>query len=219
MKILIVSATSKESDKLTSYKAERHLVQVLVTGIGMVNSAYVLTRILARETFDLIIHIGVCGSYNKNFALGQIVHVRENIFGDMGATDALGNFLDMRTMGFRHFSADGKDYYNAIENPNDTNRFFNHVKIPSVKGLTVNTVNGDSARIESMKRLFNPDIESMEGAAIALVCVQECVPYFEFRSISNYVEPRDTSKWNLPLALSSIQDFTIEMIAGIRKDH
>ena len=54
-----------------------------------------------------------------------------------------------------------------------------------------------------MKRL-NPDIESMEGAAVFKVCEEMRVPCIQIRSISNKVERRNKENWNLDLAISNL---------------
>ena len=219
MKILIVTATAGESDKIVSQRFGVHDIRVEVTGIGMVNTAYRLTKMLSSVSFDLVLNVGICGCYNFRRPIGEVVHVKEEILSEMGASDSDGHFLDLQRMGFKNFTVTGKDYYNRIENPNLLSDFFDHdlQAIPHVTGLTVNTVNGDTQRINNTKKTFSPEIENMEGGSVASVCLQEGVPYFEFRSISNYVEPRDTSKWNIPLACASVQDFTIRMLSHLRK--
>lgn len=55
-----------------------------------------------------------------------------------------------------------------------------------------------------MRLKYNPEIETMEGAAVFFVCLKEGIPFFELRSISNMVEPRDINNWNIPLALKNL---------------
>jgi futalosine hydrolase len=80
------------------------------------------------------------------------------------------------------------------------------LSIPAVKGVTNNTVSGEKQLIKWRKEKFSPDIETMEGAAFFYVCLHENVPFVEIRSISNMVEPRDKSKWNIPLAIKNLSD-------------
>lgn len=193
-------------------------MQVLVTGIGMVNTAYQLAKTLSEKKFDLVLHIGICGCYDPSISIGDVVHLSEEIFAELGATEGDGSFLDLKKMGFKHFSKDGKDFFNSITNPSKPTDFFDRTAplVRDVKSLTVQTVSGDTGRIARMRTLYDPSVENMEGGAVALVCLQEGVPYFEFRAVSNYVEPRDTSKWNLPLACSTIQKFVIELLTHLK---
>ena len=49
--------------------------------------------------------------------------------------------------------------------------------------------------------------ENMEGAAAAQVCLRHGgIPFVELRAISNHVEDRDTSRWDLPGACRRAQD-------------
>ena len=59
MKILIVAATTKEIN-------ENNLIDydVLITGVGMVNTVFSLTKYLHNHTPDIIINVGISGAYN-----------------------------------------------------------------------------------------------------------------------------------------------------------
>jgi futalosine hydrolase len=76
--------------------------------------------------------------------------------------------------------------------------------IPAVSGITINTTTGSQDVVTAMKARYNPDIESMEGAAFFYTCIKEGIPFVQIRAISNYVEPRDKSKWNIPLAVKNL---------------
>ena len=53
---------------------------------------------------------------------------------------------------------------------------------------------------------YNPDVESMEGAAMHYVCLQEGISFVQIRAISNYVEPIDKSKWQMGKAIKNLND-------------
>ncbi len=184
----------------------------------MINTVYHMTKILAGAKFDLILNIGICGSYLANLKIGDTVHIEEEVFSELGATNGDGNFLDLEALGFTHFSARGKPHFNVLRNPHAASEFFTgglH-EIFSGKSLTVHNVHGDAAGIERMKRDFAPDFENMEGGAVAYVCLNEELPYFEFRAISNYVEPRNKDHWNIPLACERIQQFALKLIQQVK---
>jgi futalosine hydrolase len=52
----------------------------------------------------------------------------------------------------------------------------------------------------------------MEGAASAHVCAIYGVPLAEVRGISNIIEKRDLSRWNIPLAATRAQQTALELI-------
>jgi futalosine hydrolase len=98
MRILIVSATEKEIKPLLkklsfgknavgSFKKGRYkniYVDVLITGIGMVSTAYHCAKI-AGEAYDCAINIGIAGSFKKDIALGTVVNVIYDRFSELGA--------------------------------------------------------------------------------------------------------------------------------------
>jgi len=64
---------------------------------------------------------------------------------------------------------------------------------------------------------YNPAVESMEGAAFHYACLLEKIPFFQLRSISNYVEVRDKSKWKIPLAIQQLNENLITYIEHLRQ--
>jgi futalosine hydrolase len=56
------------------------------------------------------------------------------------------------------------------------------------------------------------EIESMEGAAFLFACNQTKVSCRQIRAVSNYVEKRDRSKWNIPLAITNLNKVLIDFI-------
>lgn len=215
MHILIVSATQFEVKPLLEYlqiqpatpgicKAARpvnnHRIGVLITGIGMVNTAYAMGR-YGNGAYDLIVNAGVCGAFDRSVSPGTLVHVTEDILSEMGAEDGDG-FLTYDQMGLpgeHRFSARLSDTFAAI------------ASLKPVKGITVNTVHGNERSIGWIKQLYNPDVESMEGAAFFAAC-PDARNIVQIRSISNHVEKRDKSKWQMPLAIKNLNDFLIDFI-------
>ena len=57
-----------------------------------------------------------------------------------------------------------------------------------------------------------PLIESMEGAAVFYVCNWLGIPCYQVRAVSNFVEPRDSSKWNIPLALENLKEALLNVL-------
>jgi futalosine hydrolase len=73
-------------------------------------------------------------------------------------------------------------------------------------------VHGNEDSIRTITNLFSPDIESMEGAAFFRGCNRLSENYFQVRAVSNYVEKRDKSKWDIPLAINNLNNFCITLI-------
>lgn len=211
--ILIVSATRMEVEPLMKqygivankkegfYAAPNHPIAVLITGVGMVNTAYYLGT-YSQHSFDYFLNMGIAGAFNRNCKLGEVVLVKEDTFSEMGAENG-NEFIPYGEMSL-----------------GGTNRYVDKSEINSallsslrkVKAITVNTVHGNEATINKVMDLFHPDIESMEGAAFFRAFVDLQANVFQIRAVSNYVEKRDTDKWNIPLAVKNLNDFAIAFV-------
>ena len=211
MKILLVAATQAEIEPfllrfaITTGSLERligkHLVKVLITGVGMVPTAFSLGKHLSGSSYDLALNAGIAGSFDFSLALGDVCMVEEDVFSELGAEDGE-EFLAFESLGF-----DGS-IQQALPDPGfpipDT--------IKKVKALTVNKVHGNELSIAKAIACFDPQIESMEGAAFFYACKQSSIPCIQIRVISNYVERRNTEKWNIPLAIKNLNDTIIQLL-------
>jgi futalosine hydrolase len=84
--------------------------------------------------------------------------------------------------------------------------------LETVSALTVNTAHGDEKSIEKIKTLFNPQVESMEGAAFFYACLFEGITCSQIRTISNKVEKRNRDSWDIPLAVKNLCDTGIQIL-------
>ena len=84
--------------------------------------------------------------------------------------------------------------------------------LKKVSGITVNTTHGNNRSVELFKDKFNADIETMEGAAVFYVCLQEQIRFMQIRAVSNYVEERNVANWNIPLAIENLNQKLLEII-------
>ena len=190
MKILFVAATEEEIAPIRNITSS-HSLDYLITGPGMVATAYGLTKILSEKKYDLAINIGLAGSFDRSIKIGEPVYVSEDIFSELGAEDG-DDFLDIQKIGLKsHF----------IFHPTADVSGFN---IRKVKSITVNTVHGQNSSIEKIQARLNPQTETMEGAAFFFVCEKEKTPAFQIRTISNYVERRNKLSWNIQLAIENL---------------
>lgn len=216
--ILIVAATAAElaptfkkyqinfnaSVALYSSQLKNTKVNFLITGVGMVNTAFQLGKI-SNIKFDVIINAGIAGTFDSNMPLGQVVLVMQDELAEMGAEDGDDFILfnDLNLGGSSIFTAKYDDEIKAI----------NH--LPKVNGITVNKVHGKIKSIEKTKQFFNADVESMEGAAFYRATENMAPIVIQIRSISNLIEKRDKSKWQIPLAIKNVNACLINIIESI----
>ncbi len=214
MKILITAATPDEllaaRRALTVFPGI--VAHCAVTGIGVTATAYHTLKQLRQGPFDLAINIGIAGAFNDQLAVGDVCRVVKEYFGDTGVRTPSGfstlfdeNLLNADTFPFQSGALHAPEL--KIENGElrVKNQFsILHSPFSIATGVTVQTVSGEAQQIEELRARFSPDIETMESAAFFYVCLQEKVPFIALRAISNRVEPRDKSRWNIPLALDNL---------------
>ena len=203
MRQLIVAATSLEIAPFLEYleqlsSAKRNEINILITGIGGVATALQLGKHLSSTDYDRVINVGIAGAYDQSLQLGQVVEIVEDQFGDLGAEDRDGTFIDAFELGIQ-------ENKHPFVNQKLTN--LSPLSIPEitlVKGITVNKVTGTEATKKEIAQKFAPQTESMESAAFFYSCISFNVPFAAIRSISNYVEPRNRANWKMKLAISNL---------------
>lgn len=207
MKVLITAATLPEikplADWLEQERTDGKEIKVLITGIGMFSTAYHLGKHLAAERPDLAIQAGIAGSFRRDWAIGDTVLVKQEVLGDLGAEDN-GQYRDLFDLGLWQYDMPPFTHHHLINT-------LQHLpagahQLPQGTGVTVNTVSGSATTIARLEQKYQPDLESMEGAAFHYCCLQENIPFLQLRAISNYVEVRDKSKWNIPLAVQNLNN-------------
>jgi futalosine hydrolase len=78
--------------------------------------------------------------------------------------------------------------------------------------VTVSTCTGSAVKATEIENRTGGICENMEGAAVALACQQLSVPLLEIRGISNLVEDRDSSRWDLPGGMISAQNAIMALL-------
>ncbi len=204
-KVLLVVASQVEEEVVKSVlRTTKHAQQyeVLNTGIGMVATAYSLSKRLQQKNYELLINLGIAGSFNKGLSIGELVHVKRDGFSELGAEDGK-NWIPFQTNSFNG----NKNETNSIEwiQPQIETNFTFLRKLPKVDAITVSTVHGNLDSIKMVQERWPAQIESMEGAAVFFVGNQENLPCLQLRAISNYIETRDVTTWDIPMALKSLE--------------
>jgi len=217
MKILIVAATPGEIEPLIekcqrewteaqagSFNKGEITIEFLITGIGMTCTSYALGKVLPGSKPDLCINAGIAGAFPGKFEIGDVVHVVKDSIPEMGATDSDGRHLSLPEMGLT------EDISNTDGLINKEAGAYNF--LPRATGITVNTVHGDNGGITQVQMKFPADIETMESAAFYYCCIKEGVSFLAIRAISNIIEPRDRSKWDIPLAIKKLNIQLVELV-------
>lgn len=196
----------KQGEHLSRYQYKSGTIDVLISGVGMIPTAYFLGRQLALQHYDLAINAGIAGTFNRSIPLGTVVNVIEDCVPELGAEDGE-QFLSIFELGLldpdSHPYSHGK-LVNDFSRISSLHNLEVIRKLPTVTGITSNTIRGNAASIQKIQRIASADLESMEGAAFFYACLSAQVPCLQIRAISNMVEERDKSRWKLNLALNNL---------------
>lgn len=184
------------------FQNEKWTIQVFVSGVGMMSTAFSLATVLGGGQFDFALQAGIAGAFTTELQLGEVVGVQSEQYGDLGAEDR-SDYIDIFDLGFSDKNifpfSEGK-----LINPSPV---FTGKALPLVSSLSVNTASGNSDTIEARKNRHHCDIESMEGIAFHYACLQLAIPFVQIRAISNYVTPRNKAEWQLKPAIDNLNQY------------
>lgn len=206
MEILLTAATRGEIQPTCAYLAEKMYyprnssINTLITGVGLLNTSYTLTKYIQQYKPQLIIQAGIGGSLHPLYPPGAVVMIREEVIGDMGAQEENGfaDVFDLRLADEHAFPFTSK----LLVNPHQ--QLMHRIKLPQVRGVSINEITTGAERLQLFIEKYGAAIESMEGAALHYVCLQETIPFLQIRSVSNFAGERDKTKWQLPEAIEHL---------------
>lgn len=222
MRVLIVAATEMEVAPIlaklqtASEDARRcegtyrkHMVDVLVTGVGMVATAAWCSRALTATRYDLALNCGICGSFDPVLRPGRVAHVVADRIAELGAEDGEGflSVQELKLLDEDEFPFTGGQLVNTMPPVNAALD-----ELPAVSGITVNTVHGNRASIDAAVARFRPQVESMEGAAFMYACLLAGAPFAQIRAVSNVVEPRNRAAWNIAGAIENLGQSALNIL-------
>jgi futalosine hydrolase len=205
MQLLICAATEMELATLQAAMARRTLrphqsIRFLVTGVGLGPAVYSLTRQLVTIKPDLVLQAGIAGTLDATLLPGETVVVQADTIGDAGVEEnrLFRNVFDLKLADPDLFPWAG----GFLPNPNA--QWLALPGLQLVRGITVNEISTHPERIRQYRMQWGAQTESMEGAALHYVCLQEGVPFLQVRSISNAIGERDKKKWKIKEALQNM---------------
>jgi futalosine hydrolase len=226
MRILIVTATYMESapfvaklhykseggPRLKTYAHARHEIDVLTTGVGMVATAAWCSHVLAQKRYDVGLNFGVCGSFDRELELAQVVHLVSDRISELGAEDdeTFLTIQELKLVDDNEFPLKGGQLVNLSPPANETLS-----SLRAVNGITVNTVHGTERTIAAVAQRFKPQVESMEGAAFMYACMIHQLAFAQVRAVSNMVEKRNREAWKMTEAIRSLGEIALNILENV----
>lgn len=193
-------------------------VVVSAGGVGKVNAAAAAAVMIDRYQPQLVINTGCAGAYvGSGLSIGNLVVASEEVLADDGVVVADG-WQDLRYMNLPSVDQGGRRHYNTL--PLSRHASEKAMQLADCYGVvllrgrcaTVSTCSGTRQRGEELALRWNVVAESMEGAAVAQVCLRCGVDCLEIRGISNQVEERDLEKWDIARAVEASQRFVLKYL-------
>jgi len=206
VRILLVAATEKELPELDPAHFPHLELETLVSGVGMVATAFHLTRTLASSVFDIVLNVGIAGSFVPHLPIGSVVQVNTDRLVELGVEDN-DRFIPADELGLVPVSE--TVFHATVTMP----------ALTQVRGITVNCVHGRAESIARVKEQFDPEVETMEGAAVGYVCTNMDIRWAQVRAISNRVEPRDRSGWDVPLAIERLHGSLVTCLQQLEHEN
>lgn len=228
-KILLVTATAFEvqpalahygvSEKwahrlgVAGTVVETEALDVLISGVGQLQSAVHITSCLRAAQYDIVLQAGLAGSFSPQYPKCSIVTVSEEVLADLGAESESG-YLDIADMGLLSLN---QPPFTAGVLKNPHQNFLEQTRLPCVRSATVNRTLSDPRSIGWVAGRYAPDVVNMEGAALFHACLTVGVPFLELRAVSDLVGPRDKAAWDIPGAVRALNEHVVRVVEGLRE--
>ncbi|MRR05646.1 MAG: futalosine hydrolase [Deltaproteobacteria bacterium] len=234
--IAVIAATPRElSALIEAFQAQRHPVKLpwdifvtvrtaatiifTISGIGTSNASAATALVAQLFTPDLFITTGCAGAYpGVGLEIGDISLATSEVFADEGVVTPEG-WRSLEQIGIPLLERDGRRFFNEIPLSLGANAAalelaaqLGTATLTTGRFLTVAACSGTTARGTELRERFGGICENMEGAAVALVAARYGIECMELRGISNFVEDRDCSRWNLNLAAANSQRYLEQFI-------
>ena len=213
MYILLAAATPFEIAPFSAFLAASgsgHQVEVLVTGIGSAIATWSLAKAINQRKPDFMVQAGIAGGFGPNFSPPQVVIVKNEIMGDLGAAENSGfsDVFDLGLMDGSVFPFSNK----RLENPLAGGNY----GLPVAQGVTVNEISTNAGRIALLKDKYKAEIESMEGAAFHYAALMENIPFLQLRAVSNIVGERNKQHWQIKEAIGELNKTLISLLPQLK---
>ncbi len=214
MKVVIACATALETGPLRRHLDGLEGIEVVVTGVGLLETGVVLgRRLVAGSRPDLLFCLGVGGGFSRaGVEVLDICIAGSEIIADFGIPDG------ERVIPFSDSGINPPfDFVADQAGVAGMRKLFQDHGIGCHCGpfLSVNAVTATEARMDALWRQYRPVCENMEGAAVARVAAEFDLPWLEVRCVSNPVGRRDRGNWKLAAAASRLAEVMGPVIKGL----
>ena len=200
--------------RILSARCSEHDLVLAHCGIGPVNMALQLTRLLSRFDPETVLLFGCGGSYpDSGLTIGDLALARQESHGDLGVQSET-EFIPLGDLKL----PEEADFAPPIRQTlflDDTLYHWAQRLLPDCTGgpfVTVSCCSGTPAYSQTLQQRWGGICENMEGAAAAQVCAEFAVPLLELRGISNPTGTREASQWNIAAGAAAAEHGILELL-------
>ena len=197
MRLLIVASTDKEITPFTEAHPE---VDHLITGVGTASTLYHLTKQLTLNTYHIVVQAGIAGNAAGFHPEGGVVAVERDRFAHSGVWED-GTLFTLQEKGLSENDGWLVNHHRELH----------RLGLPLADAVTVDLINNHSELLKQVAEKYGAPIESMEGAALHYVCLQEQIPFIQLRAISNTIGDRNKANWKTAEAITRLNQ-TLERV-------
>lgn len=212
---LLTAATVTEISPFLAYYRDAKntlpvAVDVLITGIGLTATTYSLTKQIQLRRPGIIIQAGIAGCFDKRIALGSVLVVKQETIGDQVVIEK----GKMKTLFELGLVPGNRSPFSKGWLINKT-EVLKKTKLQKVKGITTNEITTAKQKIRLYRDVFDPVVESLEGAALHYVGLQEKIPFLQLRSVSNYIGERNKKNWDMKNSITNLNKELILLLKSL----
>ncbi len=202
------------SNPIFSGKLQGRNILLSHGGIGQVNMAIHLTRLLNEHTPTAVLLCGCGGSYpGNNLQIGDFTLATSECFGDLGvALDE--EFMPLEQLNLPQNPQLSPVIQQSFSLNSDLLARAQIILPEAVSGafVTVNCCSGNPDLSMELHQRCNGICENMEGAAVAQVCAEFDIPLLELRGISNPTGTRDPQQWDIVRGAEAAQTGILQLL-------
>ncbi len=187
------------STQIFSGKLLGHEVFLSHGGIGQVNMAIQLTRLLSAHTPTAVLLCGCGGSYpDSGLQVGSLALAMSETFGDLGVATTAG-FIPLEQLKLPQNPQLAPITQQFFPLDSDLLNWAQKILPEAICGafVTVNCCSSNPDLSIGLQHRCGGICENMEGAAVAQVCAEFDIPLLELRGISNPTGTRDLQQWDI----------------------
>ena len=212
MQLLVCASTEFELRPTIEFVQKEKIqgVDILITGVGMMATTYTLTTHILNKRPDFILQAGVAGCLDQGLPLTKIVLIENENIGDLGVQEngIFKTLFDLNLLEKSSYPWMDRKLPNNVEALKTT-------ALKIVDAVTVNEISTNRDRIVYYRTELNASVESMEGAAMHYVCLQQKIRFLQMRALSNFVGERDKTKWVMDIAIANLNTEVIRFLGKL----